>query len=90
MLPLWSDTFEYADRVEYLGIGIYASRYTAPKLDPSTVGRALATITDGNNEQGKHIMKRAKELGSKMSHYKGRIAACEKILELAELPEFKV
>lgn len=86
---MWSDTFEYADRVEYLRIGIHASRYTAPKLDPATVGQALATITDGNNEQGKEIVQRAKDLGSKMSHYRGRVAACEKILELSEIPEFK-
>jgi hypothetical protein len=42
-------------------------------------------ITDENNEKGKGIKTRAKDLAKVMDQYKGRKAVADKILELSEL-----
>jgi hypothetical protein len=46
------------------------------------------TISDEKNEKGRGMTIRAKELASVMAQYKGRKAACDKILELSQLPAF--
>jgi UDP:flavonoid glycosyltransferase YjiC (YdhE family) len=89
VLPCWFDTFDFAQRVEYHGIGIYGSRSVAPEVDAEELGKALVTITDPKNEKGKEIVLRAKELGQVLKKYGGRKTAAEKILELAEHADFR-
>jgi UDP:flavonoid glycosyltransferase YjiC (YdhE family) len=85
VLALWFDTFDFAERVELLGIGINGSKHSAPKIDPEFLGKALVEITDEQNEKGKATVTRAKDLAKVMDRYKGRKAAADKILELSEL-----
>jgi UDP:flavonoid glycosyltransferase YjiC (YdhE family) len=85
VLPLWFDTFDFAERVDFLGIGIYGSRFTAPRIDAEILGKSLVTITDEKNEKGRAMVSRAKELARTMGRYKGRKAAAEKLLVLSEL-----
>lgn len=85
VLPLWFDTFDFAERVEYLGVGINGSKHSAPRIDPSFLGNALVEITDEKNEKGRGLMKQAKDLAKLMDQYKGRKTAADKILELSGL-----
>jgi hypothetical protein len=71
--------------VENLGIGINGSKHSAPNIDPEFLGNSLVEITDENNEKGRGIKTRAKDLAKVMERYRGRKAAADKILELSEL-----
>jgi len=89
ILPQWFDTFDFAQRVEYLGVGIYGSRSTVPKITSDELGQALITITDEKDERGREIARKAEELGKQIRRcYRGREAAADKIIELAEYSEF--
>lgn len=87
VLPPWWDCYEFAARVEYLGIGIYGSRKskTAPECDASELAEALKTLTDEGNAKGKQMRERAKKLAETCNAYGGRAAAANKILEHAAM-----
>lgn len=87
MLPPWWDCYEFAARVEYLGIGIYGSQRskTAPECDASELAEALKTVTDEGNLNGKRMRERAKKLAETCNAYGGRITAANKILEHAAM-----
>ena len=44
ILPQWYDLYDYAGRVEYLGIGIYANKLVAPSVDTAEFGAALIEV----------------------------------------------
>ncbi|KAF5319763.1 hypothetical protein D9758_018848 [Tetrapyrgos nigripes] len=44
ILPVWYDTYDYARRVECLGIGVYGSANSAPRADAQEFGRALIKV----------------------------------------------
>jgi UDP:flavonoid glycosyltransferase YjiC (YdhE family) len=85
VLPPWWDCYEFAARVEYLGIGIYGSRKskTAPECDAVELAEALQTLTDVGNPKGKQMHERAKKLAVTCNAYGGRVTAANKILEHA-------
>lgn len=85
MLPCWWDTYEFAIRVEYLGIGIYGSRNSksAPKANGIEFGEALITLNDEGNENSRLIRERARKLAGVCNAYGGRVKAANKILEFA-------
>jgi UDP:flavonoid glycosyltransferase YjiC (YdhE family) len=80
VLPCWFDTFDYARRVEYLGIGVWGSKGSAPKLDEEECGKALiAVLLD------EEMRKKAKDFGEFIrSKYRGREEAADRILELTK------
>jgi hypothetical protein len=85
VLPCWWDTYEFAARVEYLGIGIYGSRNSksAPKANGIEFGGALIALNDEENENSRLIRERAKKLAEVCNAYGGRVKAANKILEFA-------
>jgi hypothetical protein len=83
ILPCWLDTFEFANRVEYLGIGIYRSRTAAPRVEAGEVSRALMRVL-GDGEEALSMMQKAKQLAEISGRVGGRVKACEKIVELLE------
>jgi hypothetical protein len=85
VLPCWWDTYEFAARVEYLGIGIYGSRNSksAPKANGIEFGEALIALNDEENENSRLIRERAKKLAEVCNAYGGRVKAANKILEFA-------
>lgn len=78
-MPCWHDTFDFAERVELLGIGVHGSRKAAPVADAREFGNALITVLGGNHKE------RAKFLAESVARYGGRKLAADKIIELAEL-----
>ena len=51
VLPLWYDTYDFAARVEHLGIGIRGNKRSAPRVDGEEFGAALSTIIDDTAEK---------------------------------------
>jgi UDP:flavonoid glycosyltransferase YjiC (YdhE family) len=86
VLPCWLDTYDFAERVEFLGIGIHGSRGRSPLVDAKQLGRAFLEVV--MNKRGKAMAQKAKKLAEIVASYGGREAAAEKILELCESTKY--
>ena len=80
ILPLWYDTFDYAIRVEYLGIGAYGSRDNAPHVEAGEFSKAILRVVD-EGEEAKSMRRKAKELAAIAVKAGGRTRAAERIIE---------
>jgi hypothetical protein len=68
--------------VEYLGIGIFASKSgSAPRVNHVEFSDALITITSEKSVEGKRMWKRAKALAHVCNKYGGRATAANTIME---------
>lgn len=83
ILPCWLDTWDFANRVEWLGIGVYGSRTAAPSVQAGELSRALLKVL-GNDSEASSMRKKAKELAAVSAVPGGRRKACEKIIEILE------
>lgn len=81
VLPVWYDTYDFANRVEYLGIGLWASKATAPHVDADEFSQAVMAVVD-QGEDGRMRRVRARELREMCQKAGGRNRACAKIIEL--------
>ena len=77
VLPVWYDTYCFARRAEWLGIGLWASRKAAPGAEAEEFGAAVETVV-GGGEEGEKMKRRARELGRICEKSGGRemAAAC--------------
>ncbi|TFK31387.1 hypothetical protein BDQ12DRAFT_740049 [Crucibulum laeve] len=81
ILPNAYDEYEYARRVEYLGVGIYANKLCAPDVDAAELASSLLQVIAPENEYSR----RAKELaGICRDKCGGREKAARRILEVAD------
>ncbi|KAE9380566.1 glycosyltransferase family 1 protein [Stipitochalara longipes BDJ] len=87
ILPCWLDTIDFANRVEWLGIGVHGSRCAAPSVKSEELFRALLKVL-GDNPDATLIQERARELAGVTGRIGGRKRACEKIIELLESLEW--
>jgi len=83
ILPCWFDTLDFANRVEWLGIGVHGSRCAAPSVESGELSRALYKVL-GDSAEAAGMKKKAKALADIVGKVGGRKKACEKILELLE------
>ncbi|GAB1204834.1 hypothetical protein APSETT445_003497 [Aspergillus pseudonomiae] len=75
ILPVWLDTYDFAMRAEWLGIGIWASRKTAPVVNGPELGQALIRVLAGAaSESMRH---RAKTIAAELGPKDGRVIASE-------------
>ena len=84
VLPLWYDCYDFAARIEYLGIGIRANHKNPPHIDAEEFGIALGLILDEQSEKGRLIRERAEALGKVCQLADGRVTACKRIVELTK------
>ncbi|KAL7940478.1 hypothetical protein V8C42DRAFT_337455 [Trichoderma barbatum] len=95
VLAMWYDTFDYATRVEYLGIGVYGNRdigrtrvvdsgnYVAPNLiDGEEFGAALLKTVGRNKGDADLMRARAARLGEVCRKSGGRVEAAKIITDL--------
>ncbi|KAF5367769.1 hypothetical protein D9758_009823 [Tetrapyrgos nigripes] len=75
VLPIWYDTYDYARRAEYFGIGVYGNVKSAPGADAEEFGHALIKVIGV-----KEFTVKAKELAEGHSDEEGRKQAVQKIL----------
>ncbi|KAH7410788.1 putative UDP-glucoronosyl and UDP-glucosyl transferase [Cadophora sp. MPI-SDFR-AT-0126] len=83
VLPCWLDTLDFANKVEWLGIGIYGSRSTAPSIEAGELSRAFLKVLD-DSEEASQLALRARKLADISGKVGGRKRACAKIVELLE------
>ncbi|KAF2819227.1 UDP-Glycosyltransferase/glycogen phosphorylase [Ophiobolus disseminans] len=78
--PVWLDTYDFATRVEHLGIGLWANRGSAPDVDSTSLQRALEEVIGGAGaeERRKKARSLAKIVGGVDS---GRRFAANRILD---------
>ncbi|ESZ94616.1 glycosyltransferase family 1 protein [Sclerotinia borealis F-4128] len=79
-LPCWFDTYDYTEKMEFFGVGIWGSKTSAPGVDGEEFGKALIRVTEDSS-----IKEKAKEIGELIrKKYGGRKDAARKILELID------
>lgn len=82
--PVWLDTYDHATRVEYLGIGIWASRPTAPELQAGNLADALERVLLDFESNGP-MRNKAQHLGAVAGGTdSGRRIAARRIMAVAE------
>jgi UDP:flavonoid glycosyltransferase YjiC (YdhE family) len=82
ILPCWLDTWDFANRVEWLGIGVYGSRNSAPSVEAGELSRALLKVL--GYIDAVLMRAKAKKLAAVSAVPGGRRKACEKIIEILE------
>ncbi|KAK1216781.1 hypothetical protein PQX77_020577 [Marasmius sp. AFHP31] len=83
VLPVWYDTYDFASRVEYLGVGVYGNKACSPNVEAREFGHALARVVGSEAERY-----RAKARGLRDVCWKrgsGREIGAKRVLELAGL-----
>ncbi|PWY66035.1 UDP-Glycosyltransferase/glycogen phosphorylase [Aspergillus sclerotioniger CBS 115572] len=79
VLPVWFETYNFAARVEYLGIGVWGSRKTAPVVSGEELGEALLRVVASDEPKG--MRERAMYVSAQLPLKHGRAIAYDKILE---------
>ncbi|KAH0156705.1 glycosyltransferase family 1 protein, partial [Aureobasidium melanogenum] len=82
VLPVWIDTYDFAIRVEYLGIGIWGNRAAAPYAEGSELSKALVKVVDGINSAA--MSAKAKQIAAPFQDRPGRQVAYEKVVEILD------
>ncbi|KAI9641699.1 hypothetical protein NHQ30_009555 [Ciborinia camelliae] len=85
VLPMWIDLYDFAVRVEYLGVGLWGSRKAAPNWTARELSSALLQVV-GDGEEAVSMRKKALEISKPYREKPGRIAAAHELAKLARLP----
>ncbi|KAF5649341.1 UDP-glycosyltransferase 84B2 [Fusarium sp. NRRL 52700] len=78
LLPAWTDCYDFANRVELLGIGRWANKEAKPRWKENELAGALLQILFGPGSAG--VRKRAEEVASRHPEWEGRQMAAQEIL----------
>ena len=87
ILPVWYDTYDFAERAERLGIGIYGNRRSAPGANAAEFGKALQIVVGDGRVRAEAIRERAMALAVICQKAGGRATACAKMMEMAGVSE---
>ncbi|KAF5562487.1 UDP-glycosyltransferase 84B2 [Fusarium phyllophilum] len=77
LLPAWTDCYDFANRVELLGIGRWANQEAKPRWKEDELARALLEILFGPESAGMRM--RTDEIASRHPEWKGRQMAAQEI-----------
>ena len=78
---MWVDLYDFTTRVEYLGIGLWGSKHSAPGWDARELGDTMVEVVQ-DSEVSRRMRKRAKELSKICRKEEGRKVAARKIIEM--------
>jgi UDP:flavonoid glycosyltransferase YjiC (YdhE family) len=84
VLPMWVDLYDYATRVEWLGIGVWGNKASAPNWTAEELSDAFLKVL-GNDTEAISMRERAKELGELFQSKPGSVCAAEELVKLAKL-----
>ncbi|KAL4820097.1 hypothetical protein BDW67DRAFT_172886 [Aspergillus spinulosporus] len=70
VLPVWFDTYDFAARVEYLGVGVWGSKTSAPAINGPELGKALLRVL--HSKESSTIRDKAKTIAVKLGFSEGR------------------
>jgi UDP:flavonoid glycosyltransferase YjiC (YdhE family) len=76
--------YDYATRVEYLGIGIWGNKLGAPDWTAEELREAFLAVLD-NSSRAQKIRKSAEELGSNFDGRSGSACAARELASLAAI-----
>jgi hypothetical protein len=89
ILPQWMDTYDFAHRAEHHGIGVWASKHSAPKWTGKELGAALSMAILGDS--GAAMRRAAVALADVCNTGDGgRVVAAKAILAAIEEPVAKL
>jgi len=80
VLPVWIDTYDFAIRVEYLGIGVWGNRVAAPYAEGAELGGALVQVVDGSDSAA--MLAKARQIAVPFQERPGRHVAYEKVVAI--------
>ncbi|KAI1165789.1 hypothetical protein F5B18DRAFT_649468 [Nemania serpens] len=83
IIPMWLDCYNYAQLAEDIGVGVYATRGTAPGWTVEGLRDNMLRVVDGKGE-GRRMAEKAKALGEMARKAPGRYVAAREIARLAE------
>ncbi|KAH8898630.1 UDP-Glycosyltransferase/glycogen phosphorylase [Thozetella sp. PMI_491] len=78
LLPAWSDCYDFANRVELLGIGKWANQMAKPRWKQEELSSVLEEILFG--PEAESILQRAKDLAARHPEEAGREKAAAEVL----------
>ncbi|KAL7951336.1 hypothetical protein V8C42DRAFT_303788 [Trichoderma barbatum] len=81
VLPLWADHYNYAQTAEYLGVGIWPNKKTAPDWEVAGLTEGFLEALSGNKSVT--MRQNAQALGHKGREYGGRKMAAQLVAEMA-------
>ncbi|UKZ76213.1 hypothetical protein TrVFT333_003910 [Trichoderma virens FT-333] len=81
VLPLWADHYSYAQTAEYLGVGIWPNKKTAPDWEAAGLAEAFLEALSGNKSVT--MRQNAKAIALKGHEYGGRKLAAQLVAEMA-------
>jgi UDP:flavonoid glycosyltransferase YjiC (YdhE family) len=84
-LPVWSDCYDFAARVEYLGVGVWGNKNSKTDWEAEQLSNAFTKILR-DDETSKQIRSKAGALGHIARRNPGREVAAARIADLARLP----
>lgn len=84
ILPLWVDLYDFAQLVEYLGIGTWACQNTSPHWTAECLASAFLKVLE-STEASDDMKHRAKGFGDQAQVQSGRTIAAEEVAKLAAL-----
>ncbi|KAH8163600.1 hypothetical protein CIB48_g4642 [Xylaria polymorpha] len=82
VIPMWLDCYNYAQLAEDVGVGVYATRATAPDWSVEGLRDSLLRVLD-EREEGRQLRSKAKYLGEIARKEPGRYVAAREIARLA-------
>ncbi|OJJ42747.1 hypothetical protein ASPZODRAFT_155200 [Penicilliopsis zonata CBS 506.65] len=77
VLPVWFDTYAFANRVEYHGIGVWGSKKSAPHANGKELGEAFRRVLASEESETMHT--KAQALMKTLSPTPGRVLAFDRI-----------
>lgn len=81
ILPLWLDLYNFATTAEYLGVGIWPGKDTAPVWHAHTLAQGFLAALIGDESVA--MRQKAKALGAVAATYGGRDWAAAEVARLA-------
>lgn len=79
LLPPWADCYDFANRAELLGIGVWGNKLSRPRWKREELASALVNVILGPDAEKIRI--RAAELAGRYPENTGRDTAAEEILK---------
>ncbi|KAM5346177.1 hypothetical protein ACJ41O_009182 [Fusarium nematophilum] len=81
VLPIWFDLYNYASTAEYLGVGIWPTKDTAPGWNATSLSQCFLSALTGVS--GEAMRKKAKKLGEIARQYEGSVMAAREVAAMA-------
>ena len=81
ILPLWVDLYNFAQTAEYLGVGIWPGKETAPRWHAEMLSDGFMRALTGKSSFA--MREKASQLREAARQYGGQLAAAEKIASMA-------